>query len=153
MAQFKMPYNIGAIGNTGTSKPMFTGPVMIDSTSCFSLSNGMKKLQAIGNGVFTSNCQLLVKNETEIKLFAYPNPVVSAVVLKTTDNIQSLNGSLIKLQLFDMQGRLKMIYTTDIKTLNYGYEINMRANAGGMYFINVMSADNLKIQSIKIIKQ
>jgi len=55
-SQIKLAYNIGTLGTTGSVAPVFSGSIIIDSTSCLALSNGVKKMQANSFGVFTSKC-------------------------------------------------------------------------------------------------
>jgi uncharacterized protein YjdB len=146
-----MAYSIGNVGNIGSTSAVYSDPVIIDSSACFALSNGVKKMLAVEKGMFTSNCTVTLNNALEIKLIGYPNPVVNNLLLKTSDNILYFNTTNVHLELLDMAGRFIHAYTTDINTLNLGYNINLTDIATGIYVIKVVIGD-AKTQFIKIIK-
>ncbi len=150
-SQIKMAYNIGSIGTSGSVSPQFSGTIIIDTAACFSLSNGVKTMQLAGKGIFTNGCQLLLNNMAEIKLSAFPNPVVNSVFIKTADNSRLPTNNIITIELIDLQGRLLKTFSTNMVALNAGYEIRMNGIVGGIYTIKIL-AGNSKIGIIKIVK-
>ncbi len=148
-AQIRNAYQIGSVGMTGSVHPVFSGPVLIDGSECFVLSNGLKTLELPKDGYFSTACRLVLLSESGINLNAYPNPVVNTVTIKSTDKILSIDKLAIELYLMDMSGRLIQKFRTDINNLNDGYQIQMNAYSNGSYLIKVASgASNFQVLPI-----
>lgn len=150
-AQINIPYQIGSIGTMGTANPVFSGPVLIAGAECFLLSNGIKTFELPQIGFFSTACRLMIMTDPGFRLTAFPNPVISSVTVKTSEQIKPLNDVIIQLQLLDMSGRLIQTFHTDMKGLNIGYQIPMNAIANGSYFIKVASG-SINYQVLSIIK-
>jgi len=93
----------------------------------------------------------VINNTVEIKLVAFPNPVISSLLIKTADNVQTATNTNISLEVIDLQGRLLKVFSTNITALNTGYEIKLDWAKPGIYFIRVL-ANNSKIELLKILK-
>lgn len=84
------------------------------------------------------------ETELNISLTAFPNPTTENLTLQITD----YNNEKLSYQLFDMQGKqLSNGQVTSQQT-----QINMNGLPSATYFINVVSHENKKFQSFKIIK-
>ncbi|MEL0652451.1 T9SS type A sorting domain-containing protein [Algibacter sp. TI.3.09] len=79
------------------------------------------------------------KQEDEVTLTVYPNPVVNLLFIKT-------NETLLKYQVFDVQGKLLLK-----SILDEGNSIDVSLLTSGMYFIDFYS-ENGKKQTLKFIK-
>ena len=150
--QIKNSYNIGSIGMSGSVHPVYSGPVIMDASACFNISNGIKTLAIKQQGVFSSECVVLLKNEAGFTLMAYPNPVTASYFfVKTKDHIIVANAEDLKLELFNMNGSLIKTFTTSLDQLNAGYRVNMIGISNDVYLLKVMTSKT-NIQLIKIIK-
>ncbi|MEI8075993.1 MAG: T9SS type A sorting domain-containing protein [Bacteroidota bacterium] len=150
-AQIHNAYQMGSIGMTGSIHPIFSGPVLIEGSDCFVVSNGIKTLELSKEGYFSTACRLVLLSESGIRLNAYPNPVKNTVTIKSSEQFLSINQLGIQLYLMDMGGRLIQTFHTDIKNLNIGYQIKMGAYSNGSYLIKVASGTN-NFQVLPIIK-
>lgn len=150
-AQIHTSYQIGSIGTTGSINPVFSGPVLISGADCFLLSNGVKTFDLPQVGYFSTACRLLLMSQPGFLLTAFPNPIISSVTIKTSEQIKLINDLNIQLQLLDMSGRLIQVFNTDTKGLNIGYQIQMNSLSNGSYFIKVASG-SLNYQVLSIIK-
>lgn len=150
-AQIRTSYQIGSIGTLGTTNPIFSGPVLISGADCFLLSNGITTFDLPQVGYFSTACRLILMSDAGFRLTAYPNPLISAVAIKTVEKINPINDIGIQLQLLDMSGRLIQTFHTDIKGLNIGYQIPMSSLSNGSYFIKVVSG-SINYQVLSIIK-
>jgi hypothetical protein len=90
-------------------------------------------------------------SESGIHLYAYPNPVVNTVTIKSSDKILSIDKLAIELYLMDMSGRLIQTFHTDLQNLNIGYQIQMGVFANGSYLVKVALGTS-KFQVLPIIK-
>lgn len=150
-AQISIPYQIGSIGTMGSVNPVFSGPVLITGADCFLLSNGIKTFELPQVGYFSTACRLILMSEEGFHLAAFPNPVISTVTIRSSEQIKLLNDLSIQLQLLDISGRLIQTFHTDIKGLNIGYQIQMSSLSNGSYFIKVASG-SINYQVLSIIK-
>jgi hypothetical protein len=150
-AQISIPYQIGSIGTMGTANPVFSGPVLISGADCFLLSNGIKTFELPQIGYFSTACRLMLMSDPGFRLTAFPNPIISTVTIKTSEQVKPLNDNSIQLQLLDISGRLIQTFHTDIKGLNIGYQIQMSSLSNGSYFIKVASG-SINYQVLSIIK-
>ena len=150
-AQIRNAYNLGSIGMTGTINPVFSGPVVINGTNCFVLSNGVKTFDLPQEGYFSNPCKFILEQAIGLRLTAFPNPVINYLTVQTANQIQLLVDNNIELQLLDMQGRVIQTYHTNSKGLNQGYRIAMSHIANGSYFIRAIS-NNTILQTLSIIK-
>jgi hypothetical protein len=148
-AQINTAYNIGSIGFSGTTNPVFSGPVLITGEHCFVLTNGVKTFDLPQVGFFTNACRLLLQTDAGSLLTAYPNPVAKNVIVQSAMQPQLLNDGLIQLQLLDMQGRVIKSYQTNSRELNHGYNISMSQFVSGGYYIKAISGiTNFQLLSI-----
>jgi hypothetical protein len=85
-------------------------------------------------------------NETElnISLIAFPNPTCDKITLL----ISNYNNEKLSYQLFDMKG----ILMSKGEILAHQTQINMSSLLPTTYFINIVSQENKKVQSFKIVK-
>jgi hypothetical protein len=150
-AQIRNAYNIGSIGMSGASRPIFSGPVLISGEQCFILSNGIKTLALPKTGYFVSACRLLLHVESNFPLTAFPNPTSNVITVKSTYGFQQNTSLIIQLQLLDASGRLLQTIRTDGKGLNIGIQILTNTLSNGSYFIKAFS-DQKNIQVLPIIK-
>jgi hypothetical protein len=150
-AQIQNVYNLGSIGMTGSIHPVFSGPVVITGSNCFVLTNGVKTFDLPQAGYFSTACQLLLQQELNINLSAYPNPVYNQLTVVAVDKTKLIAEKNIQLQLSDVQGRIIETYKTDGNGLNLGYKIPMFNLASGAYFIKAISNNHI-IQTLSILK-
>lgn len=150
-AQIHTTYQIGSIGMSGSVNPIFSGPVLVSGADCFLLSNGIKTFDLTQTGYFSTACRLILMTELGNQLTAFPNPVLSAVTIKSQEPFKPINDLSIQLQLLDMEGRLMQTFHTDAKGLKIGYPIQLSSLSSGNYFIKVASG-SINYQVLSIIK-
>ena len=153
-AQFKGAYHIGSLGSMGLQQRVFTGPVVINDSSCFTISNGVSTLKHHTNiNAFRLNCELLYVEAPEIILIPYPNPASTHVIIKSAISIpfQKKNPG-VQLELFDLSGRVLKTYQAGLMDLNSGYLISLSQLANGPYFIRVAINSVGFAQTLKILK-
>lgn len=150
-AQIRNAYQIGSIGTMGSQAPVFSGPVLITGTDCFTISNGVTTFDLPQVGYFSTACKFLIPQAATLQVISYPNPVMQAVTIKSADQIQANKEITIQMNLMDISGRLIKNYSTDIDALNAGYRIDMSSMANGTYLIKLIIGQN-KIQVLTIIK-
>jgi hypothetical protein len=80
-----------------------------------------------------------------ISLTAFPNPTTDNLTLQISD----YNNEKLSYQLFDMQG--KQLRNGQIVAQQT--QINMSSFPKATYFVNVVTQENKKVQSFKILKQ
>jgi hypothetical protein len=80
----------------------------------------------------------------QLSFSVFPNPVVSGITVQ----INNYNGEKLNYQLYDMNG--KLLNSDQIVTEQTKIEMGILPAA--TYFVNVLSAENKKIESFKIIK-
>jgi len=85
-------------------------------------------------------------NETtlSISVVVFPNPTTDEVTLQ----MSNYNNEKLSYQLFDLQGRLLSNYPIEAQQT----QIKMNSLPVATYFLNVVSQENKKVQSFKIIK-
>ena len=86
----------------------------------------------------------------EIKLYpSYPNPFNP----KTTISVSIANAALIKLNIFDVNGRLiDNLYDSVIAPGHYQLAWNATNKASGIYFVLLESAGQIKTQKLVLMK-
>jgi beta-glucanase (GH16 family) len=89
--------------------------------------------------VVGSNCSLGVETLSELKQFAYPNPVDNVLQLQLLDNKNQIT-------LTDLLGRTVI----EEEEVQAAHKIDMTAVKSGIYFLKIKNAHG--IQSIKVIK-
>ena len=153
-AQFKSAYHIGSLGSMGLQQRVFTGPVVINDSSCFTISNGVSTLKHHTNiNAFRLNCELLYVEAPEIILIPYPNPASTHVIIKSAISIPFQKKNLgVQLELFDLSGRVLKTYQSGLMDLNNGYQISLSQLANGPYFIRVAINSVGFAQTLKILK-
>lgn len=144
-------YNVGCFAVSGFTRPVFTGPFVVNNSKCFQLSNGVSTLGITKKGVFTDGCPELISNFHEISVTAFPNPFITSFFIKNKTAVLLLNNSSVKLELLDVWGRILSVYTTDFNSLNHGIEIKLPDAPAGIYLLK-MIAGNTNLQSLKLIK-
>ena len=153
-AQFKGAYHIGSLGSMGLQQRVFTGPVVINDSSCFTISNGVSTLKHHTNiNAFRLNCELMLVEAPVIMLIPYPNPSTTHVIIKSAVSIpfQKKNPG-VQLELFDLSGRVLKTYQAGLMDLNSGYQISLSQLANGPYFIRVAINSVGFAQTLKILK-
>ena len=153
-AQIKGASHIGSIGGMGLKQRVFTGPVVINDNSCFTISNGVSTLKHHSRiNAFTLNCELMFIQTPEIILIPYPNPSNSYVTIKSATSIplKKINSKVL-MELLDVSGHLIMEFNAGLFDLDNGYRINLSHLVNGTYFIKVSINSLDIIQTVKIIK-
>lgn len=127
-----------AMGSGGTVAYSLGQTVYTTNTgSSGSVSQGVQQTYEISNvGINES-----VLN---ISLVAFPNPTVDNLTLKISD----FNNEILTYQLYDLQGKL----LKNGRLLSEQTLIEMTSLPGATYLLHVVGAENLNIQSFKIIK-
>ena len=153
-AQIKGAFHIGSIGGMGFKQTVFTGPVVINDSSCFSISNGVSTLKHHTKvNPFTMNCELLFVDVPVIELFAYPNPTTSFVIVQSAvSNPLKKNNQKAQIELYDLSGRVLKAYQSSLFDLRSGYQISLKSLANGPYFIKVLIPSAAIVKTLKIIK-
>ena len=153
-AQFKGAYHIGSLGSMGLKQTVFTGPVVINDSSCFTVSNGVSTLKHhVSINAFRLNCELLYVEAPVIMLIPFPNPAATYVIVKSAISIpfQKKNPS-VQLELFDVSGKILKAFHAGLMDLNNGYQINLSNLVNGPYFIRVAINSVGFAQTLKILK-
>ncbi len=153
-SQIRGAFHIGSIGGMGLKQTVFTGPVVINDSSCFTISNGVSTLQHRTKvNPFTMNCELLFVDLPVIEVFAYPNPSISHVILQTAVSTPlKKSNQKAQLELYDLSGRLLKVYHSSLFDLNSGYQISLSNLANGPYFIKVLIPSAVFVRTVKILK-
>ena len=154
-AQFKGAYHIGSLGSMGLKQTVFTGPIVINDSSCFTVSNGVSTLKHhVSINAFRLNCELMLVEAPVIMLIPYPNPSTTHVIIKSAVSIpfEKKNPS-VQLELFDLSGRILKTYKAGLMDLNNGYQINLSHLVNGPYFIRVAINSVGFAQTLKILKE
>ena len=125
--------------------------------------NGGTVAYSIGQVVYTSNTGIsgtvdqgvqhayeiftvgIKETELNILLTTFPNPTTENLTIQ----ISEYNNEKLSYQLFDIQG--KQLSSGQI--ISNQTQISMNSLPAATYFINVLSQENKKVQSFKIIKK
>lgn len=142
-------FSIGSVGNTGSTSPIFSGPVVLDASSCIKLYSGLNTYNATTPGLFVSSCIVPAFTNTPLKLICYPNPVTTTVWVKTAQPVLETSAR-ISLALIGADGKTVGAYTTSVAQLSAGYAINVANKAAGVYYIHYKA--NIQTGDLKIIK-
>ncbi len=142
-------FSIGAVGNTGSTTPSFSGPVVIDAAACIKLSSGLGTYNATTAGLFVSSCIVPAFSNTPLKLICYPNPVTTTLWVKTAEPVIETSAT-VSLALVGADGKTVGAYNTSVAQLSAGYAINVANKAAGVYFIRYKSIT--QTGELKIIK-
>jgi hypothetical protein len=142
-------FSIGAVGNTGSTEPIFSGPVVLDASSCIKLYSGLNTYNAVKPGLFVSSCIVPAFTNTPLKLICYPNPVTTTVWVKTAEPVIE-SSATVSLALIGPDGKTVGAYNTSVAQLSTGYAINVANKAAGVYFIRYKA--NTQTSDLKIIK-
>ena len=86
----------------------------------------------------------IIETKLNISLLIFPNPTNNKITLQ----IQDYNNEKLTYHLFDVQGKLLI----NKAIISNQTQINMSDLPSATYFINVVSQENKKVQSFKIIK-
>jgi hypothetical protein len=153
-AQFKGAYHIGSIGSMGLQQKVFTGPVVINDSTCFTISNGVSTLKHhVVRNPFRISCELLYVEAPVIELIPYPNPSATYVIIKSAVSIPfQKKNPRVQLDLFDLSGKILQSYHAGLMDLNNGYQISLSSLANGPYFIRVGIPAEGFAQTLKILK-
>jgi hypothetical protein len=141
-AQIKMAYSIGSLGNTNQKTAVFSGVVAINGNSCFLLSNGISTFSNGKPGLFTSNCDVVLNNNTgnlvqKFVLIAYPNPVITTVMIKSIDQLPTVD--VLNIVVYSTIGQPVKKISLTARQLYEGQMIDMRGWTMGMYIVKVTS--------------
>ena len=142
-------FSIGAVGNTGSTTPSFSGPVVIDAAACIKLSSGLSTYNATTAGLFVSSCIVPAFTNTPLQLICYPNPVTATVWVKTAQPVIETSAS-VSLALIGADGKTVGVYNTSVAQLSTGYAISVVDKAAGVYYIRYKSIT--QTGELKIIK-
>ena len=142
-------FSIGAVGNTGSTTPSFSGPVVLDAAACIKLSSGLSMSNATAAGLFISSCIVPAFTNTPLKLICYPNPVTTTVWVKTAEPVLETSAT-VSLALVGADGKTVGSYNTSVAQLSAGYAINVANKAAGVYYIRYQSIT--QTGELKIIK-
>jgi len=142
-------FSIGAVGNSGSTTPTFSGPVVIDAAACIKLSSGLSTYNATTAGLFISSCIVPAFSNTPLKLICYPNPVTTTLWVKTAEPVMETSAT-VSLALIGADGKTVGSYNTSVAQLSAGYAINIVNKAAGVYYIRYKSIT--QTGELKIIK-
>jgi hypothetical protein len=142
-------FSIGAVGSTGSILPSFSGPVVLDASSCIKLYSGLSSYNATTPGLFVSSCIVPAFTNTPLQLICYPNPVTTTVWVKTVQPAME-SSARISLALIGADGKTVGAYMTSVAQLSAGYAINVANKAAGIYYIRYKA--NTQTGELKIIK-
>ena len=142
-------FSIGAVGSIGSTTPIFSGPVVLDASSCIKLYSGLSSYNATNPGLFVSSCIVPAFTNTPLQLICYPNPVTTTVWIKTAQPVMETSAS-ISLALIGADGNTVGAYNTSLAQLSAGYAINVANKAAGVYYIRYKSIT--QTGELKIIK-
>ena len=142
-------FSIGSVGTTGSTTPSFSGPVVLDASSCIKLYSGLNTYIATTPGLFVSSCIVPAFTNTPLQLICYPNPVTTTVWVKTSKPVMETSAS-ISLTLIGADGNTVGVYTSSVAQLSAGYAINVANKAAGVYYIRYKSIT--QTGELKIIK-
>jgi hypothetical protein len=142
-------FSIGSVGNIGSTSPVFSGPVVLDASSCIKLYSGLNTYNATTPGLFVSSCIVPAFTNTPLQLICYPNPVTTTVWVKTAQPVMETSAS-ISLALIGADGNTVGAYTTSVAQLSAGYSINVANKSAGVYYIRYRS--NTQTGELKVIK-
>jgi hypothetical protein len=142
-------FSVGAVGTTGSTTPIFSGPVVLDATNCIKLYSGLGSYNATTPGLFVSSCIVPVFANALLTLICYPNPATTTVWIKTSQPIMETSASL-SLSLIGADGKTLEAYTTSVTQLGAGFAINVSNRAAGVYYIRYKA--NAQTGELKIIK-
>jgi hypothetical protein len=153
--QIRGANHIGSIGSMGTKKIVFSGPIIINDSSCFTISNGVKTLKSKTiSELFKLKCELIYNQPAQITLFStYPNPANNFTTLKFINKDAFINLKEIAIvQLYDNSGNLYNLYKTTFFDITNGYKINLSNLISGNYYIIIQVGDLNYQQVLKIFK-
>lgn len=142
-------FSIGAVGNTGSTTPSFSGPVVIDAAACIKLSSGLSTYNATTAGLFVSSCIVPAFTNKPLTLICYPNPVTTTLWVKTAEPVIETSAT-VSLALVGADGKTVGAYNTSVAQLSAGYAINVANKAAGVYYIRYKSIT--QTGELKIIK-
>ena len=142
-------FSIGAVGNSGSTTPTFSGPVVLDASSCIKLYSGLNTYNAATPGLFVSSCIVPAFTNTPLKLICYPNPVTTTVWVKTAEPVME-SSATVSLALIGADGKTVGAYNTSVAQLSAGYAINVANKSAGVYYIRYRSIT--QTGELKIIK-
>lgn len=155
IAQIKGPNHIGSIGSMGIKNLVFSGPIIINDSSCFTISNGVKAIiERPNTDFFRLNCEVLYNNQSQVILFnTYPNPTSNYTILNfiKKEGLYSLNEE-VGLRLYDNSGNLFSVFKTTIFEISNGYKINISNLFSGNYYLLIQFRSSNYNQIIKIYK-
>jgi hypothetical protein len=150
-AQFKIPINIGCLGMNGSTITQFSGPVVIDNKSCFSIKNGVNDFAIKKNDLFNLKCKIdSLRLSSVIRFVCIPNPVMTICNIKLQNQISTDNSPVV-LVLIGNDGRVYENSTTTLKQLSSVYLMNLSSMSSGVYTLKLLF-DYQIISTIKIIK-
>lgn len=142
-------FSIGSVGTTGSTSPIFSGPVVLDASSCIKLTNGLRTFNATTAGLFVSSCFVPAFTNMPISLICYPNPVTTTVWVKTAQPVIETSAT-VSLALIGVDGKAVGGYTTTVAQLSAGFAINVTNKAAGIYYIRYKA--NAQTGELKFIK-
>ena len=142
---------MGSIGTMGSTLAAFSGPVVINGSSCFTISNGLSNLAIAKQGVFNNSCPLsAIMVPATISFSAYPNPVVNSFMIKA-NNPLATDLTPVNILLISMDGKVVSQLNTNLQALGTGYTINASGLGAGEYAIKLYT-QHQAISTLKIIK-
>jgi hypothetical protein len=150
-AQIKNSYNFGSIGMTGSKLSTFSGPVLINGSSCFSIRNGVNDFAKTKQGIFENSCTInSAIVPISINFICYPNPVVTSFFIKAK-NVLGNDVTPLTILFNSLDGKQVLKLYTNMQILSSGYFINASSLAAGEYAIKIL-ANNQSAAIIKMIK-
>lgn len=150
VAQIKAHYHFGFIGATGDTSVKLSEPVIIQYNKCFEITNGVPKFIAHKPGPFAITCNE-VPPKIELQVYAYPNPVVHQLTIRSLVNFPEKGQVQYTISLTDLMGNPIKSVRADLASINRGLVIDVRGLPLG-YSIVTLYANKEKIQSFKILK-
>ena len=153
--QIKLSYSIGGIGNFITKSAgaininttTYSNPLLLSSSKCYTVSNGLVKFMPVSVGQFFTTCDVNL-DYIRLNITVFPNPASSYTTIKFINQLQLEDK--FRVQVYSSGGDLLKGFDVSQKELMSGYRLALNNLNAGLYYIQISS--NTVLQSYKILK-
>ena len=128
-------YTMSVLG-VGLNVSTSSNPLLLNTTNCLQVSNGVSKYLATKSGDFINNCLVNI-NYTKFNIQISPNPFINDVNIKFKAKLDYNNQ--FKISIFNNYGILQKMYNVSQDQLLVGFKIQLVELTSGIYFLQIQS--------------
>jgi hypothetical protein len=139
--QISVSYSFGGILSSEKTVSSYTGPMIVNGGSCFTVSNGVNTFSAksVDSDEFSADCKGMVE-PTTINYNCYPNPIISYTTITAKGKVDFKQFYILTIS--NSFGQTVHRCNGTMDQLVYGKNISFDKYGSGFYVIRIVTENN-----------